>query len=314
MNDEPNALTPDAVVAGESSDAAPELDKPTVPEPVDAAVESAASTETKEAAAAEPEVAAVEEVSAAEEEIRMEWYILKVQSNRETSIAEALRRRVTIEGLDEFFGDVIVPTEKVTEFKGGKRRVVQRKLYPGYILVQMLINDDTWFLVRETPGIGDFTGSGGKPTPMQPHEVHRIVSTQEEKTDETPKLKISFREGDRVKINEGTFENFEGEVSSLDQASGRVVVMIYDKADLDEDDIMPASLLVFGKSRQPLVKQVGSRWFLSPGLLEHFGVMTLEDHDDGIHLALFDSAGREVRRERLIAARAAKLRVSGASS
>lgn len=226
MNDEPNALTPDAVVAGESADAAPERDEPAVPEPVDAAVESAAATETEEAAAAEPEVAAVEEVSAAEEEIRLEWYILKVQSNRETSIAEALRRRVTIEGLDEFFGDVIVPTEKVTEFKGGKKRIVRRKLYPGYILVQMTINDDSWFLVRETPGIGDFTGAGGKPTPMEPHEVQRIVTKEEEKTDEAPKLKINFNTGDRVKINEGTFENFEGEVSALDQASGRVTVMI----------------------------------------------------------------------------------------
>lgn len=100
---------------------------------------------------------------------------------------------------------------------------------------------------------------------------------------------------------------------AIELLNGRVVVMIHDKADLDEEDILPASLLVFGKSSQPLVKQVGSRWFLSPGLLEHFGVMTLEDHEDGIHLALFDSVGHEVRRERLIAARAAKLKVSGAS-
>jgi transcriptional antiterminator NusG len=90
----------------------------------------------------------------------------------------------------------------------------------------MEINDETWFLVRETPGIGDFTGSAGKPTPMLPHEVNKIVAKQEEKTDEAPKLKISFNVGDRVKINEGTFENFEGEVDSIDEASGRVTVMI----------------------------------------------------------------------------------------
>jgi transcriptional antiterminator NusG len=119
-----------------------------------------------------------------------------------------------------------VPTEKVTEFKGGKKRVVPRKLYPGYILVEMVINDDTWFLVRETPGIGDFTGAGGKPTPMLPHEVQRIVAKQEEKTDAAPKLKVSFSTGDRVKINEGTFESFEGEVSRFDQTSGHVTVMI----------------------------------------------------------------------------------------
>ena len=158
--------------------------------------------------------------------VEMQWYILKVQSNREDSIREGLQRRVAIAGLDEFFGDVIVPIEKVTEVKAGKKRVVKRKLYPGYIVVQMTITEDTWFLVRETPGIGDFTGAAGKPTPLQPHEVARIISTQEEKTDQAPKLKIGFKLGDRVKINEGTFENIEGEVDTIDETSGRVTVMI----------------------------------------------------------------------------------------
>ena len=157
---------------------------------------------------------------------KLNWYILKVQSNREDSIRDGLQRRVAIAGLDKFFGEIIVPTEMVSEFKAGKKRVVKRKLYPGYLVVHMEINEDTWFLVRETPGIGDFTGSAGKPTPMLPHEVQKIVAKQEEKTDEAPKLKINFSKGDRVKINEGTFENFEGEVDTIDQASGRVTVMI----------------------------------------------------------------------------------------
>jgi transcriptional antiterminator NusG len=158
--------------------------------------------------------------------VHMDWYILKVQSNREDSIRESLQRRVAIAGLDRYFDEVIVPTEMVSEFKGGKKRIVKRKLYPGYLVVHMEINEDTWFLVRETPGIGDFTGSVGKPTPMLPHEVQRIIAKQEEKTDEAPKLKIAFNKGDRVKINEGTFENFEGEVEAIDEANGRVTVMI----------------------------------------------------------------------------------------
>ena len=157
---------------------------------------------------------------------KMDWYILKVQSNREESIREGLLRRVAIAGLDYYFGDVIVPTEKVTEFKGGKKKVIKRKLYPGYLVVHMEINDDTWFLVRETPGIGDFTGAAGHPSPMLAHEVARIVAKQEEKSEKSPKLKIAFREGERVKINEGTFENFEGEVDSIDETNGRVTVMI----------------------------------------------------------------------------------------
>ena len=159
-------------------------------------------------------------------EIKRDWYILKVQSNREDSIREALQRRVAMAGLDDYFGEIIVPIEMVSEFKGGKKRVVKRKLYPGYLVVNMEINDDTWFLVRETPGIGDFTGTVGKPTPMLPHEVQKIVSKQEEKGTEAPKLRISFSKGDRVKINEGTFENFEGEVDTIDEANGRVTVMI----------------------------------------------------------------------------------------
>jgi len=161
-----------------------------------------------------------------EEEIRMDWYILKVQSNRERSIAEALERKMRIEGLDRYFDQVIVPTEKVTEFKGGKKKVVERKLYPGYIVVHMHINDDTWFAVRETSGVGDFTGAGGKPTPMLPHEVARIIHTEEEEAAEAPKLDIRFSTGDKVKVKEGNFENFEGEVNTIDEASGRVTVMI----------------------------------------------------------------------------------------
>jgi len=155
-----------------------------------------------------------------------QWYILKVQSNREDSIRETLQRRISMQGLDRYFGEVIVPKEQVTEFKSGKKRVVSRKLYPGYILVNMILNDETWYLVRETGGIGDFTGSAGRPSPMLPQDVAKLLNKAEEKTDEAPRLKINFKKGDRVKINEGTFENFEGEVEAIDEANGRVTVML----------------------------------------------------------------------------------------
>jgi transcriptional antiterminator NusG len=151
---------------------------------------------------------------------------LKVQSNREDSIAQALRRSVKVAGMEEYFEEIIVPVEMVTEFKGGKKKIVKRKLYPGYIVVNMAITEETWFLVRETPGIGDFTGSAGRPTAMMPHEVARIVPKDEDVETEEPKLQIPVSIGERVKINEGTFENFEGEVDSVDTANGRVTVMI----------------------------------------------------------------------------------------
>jgi transcription termination/antitermination protein NusG len=188
---------------------------------------------TEEVAEQEVEEAVVETKSGPvfvappeDDDITMNWYILKVQSNRERSIAEAVERKIKVEGLDRYFDQVIVPTEKVTEFKGGKKKIVERKLYPGYIVVHMHINDDTWFAVRETSGVGDFTGAGGKPTPMLPHEVSKIIQTETEETQEAPKLDIKFAKGDKVKVKEGNFESFEGEVGSIDEASGRVTVMI----------------------------------------------------------------------------------------
>ncbi len=161
-----------------------------------------------------------------EEQISLDWYILKVQSNRERSISAALQRKVAIEGLDRFFGEIMVPIEKVTEFKAGKKKVVERKLWPGYIAVQMHVCDETWFAIRETAGIGDFTGASGKPTPMQPHEIAMILQTEVEETGEEPKLNIKFNVGDKVKVKDGNFESFEGEVDTIDESSGKITIML----------------------------------------------------------------------------------------
>lgn len=174
----------------------------------------------------------IEEVDESEEEPQMDWYILKVQVNRENSICDALKRRVKIEGLERYFGEILVPTEDVREFnKSGKQRIVKRKLYPGYIVVYMAINDDTWFLVRETPGIGDFTGAAGKPSPLTSAEIEKILQTSkvgEEDDQESSDIKtaIKFRAGDRVRVKEGYFQNFEGDVEAIDESNGRVTVMI----------------------------------------------------------------------------------------
>ena len=165
------------------------------------------------------------------EEVEMKWYILKVQVNRENSICDALKRRVKVAGVERFFGEVLVPTEDVREFnKAGKQRITKRKLYPGYIVVNMEINDDSWFLVRETSGIGDFTGAAGKPAPLTPEEVSRIIATTkpevEEDGEDNIKTAIPFKVGDRVRVKEGYFQNHEGEVSAVDERNGRITVMI----------------------------------------------------------------------------------------
>jgi transcriptional antiterminator NusG len=210
-----------------------EIDPQQLPEakPAEAAVEEAGGDDDldgpyEEEPEDDSDVDPIEEAGNDDEDIQMDWYILKVQSNRERSIAASLQRKVAIEGLENYFGEIVVPTEKVTEFKGGKKKIVERKLYPGYIVVQMHINDDTWFAVRETSGIGDFTGAGGKPTPMLPQEVARIVQGEEEETEEAPKLDIKFKLEDKVKVKEGTFEGFEGDVNAIDEQSGKITVMI----------------------------------------------------------------------------------------
>jgi transcriptional antiterminator NusG len=221
----------------ESAQADAEPEAPREETPIAASkVEESATPDTEDAADERPAAAPakprpprppIEDFSEERKPIKKEWYILKVQSNREDSIADALQRRIAIADLGEYFDEIIVPTEKVSEFKGGKKRVVKRKIYPGYIVVHMELNDDTWFLVRETPGIGDFTGSGGKPTPMLPHDVNKIVAKQnDEKAEQEIRTVIPFSQGDRVRINEGTFENFEGDVDNIDQANGRVTIMI----------------------------------------------------------------------------------------
>lgn len=157
---------------------------------------------------------------------KRQWYILNVQSNREDSVRRNLIRKIRIADKEAYFGDIVVPTENVTEVRNGKKKVIRRKLYPGYVMVNMELNEETLFLIRDTTGIGNFTGSGGKPVAMEPHEVERILAKQEDRGNTAPKLQIAFKEGDRVKINEGTFHDIEGEVESIDHSSGRVMVTI----------------------------------------------------------------------------------------
>lgn len=154
------------------------------------------------------------------------WYVLKVQSNRERSIKESLERRIRREGLEHLFGEIIIPTEKVAETKGGKKRVVERKLFPGYMMINMLLTDEARYLVRETTGVGDFVGTAGDPKPMEPHEVEKMLGGEEEKSEEQARIKINYSVGDTVKVMKGNFESFEGTIDAIDEASGRITVLI----------------------------------------------------------------------------------------
>ncbi len=162
------------------------------------------------------------------QEPEQHWYVLKVQSGREESIKESLLKHAKIQGLEKYFGQIIVPSERVSEIKGGTRRITERKRYPGYIMVNMAITDETWYLVRSIPGVGDFLGSapGRKPAPMPEHEVETMLAQAEAMKEEAPRLRVDFAKGDMVKVKEGPFENSEGCVEEVIEAKGVVVVIL----------------------------------------------------------------------------------------
>jgi transcriptional antiterminator NusG len=176
----------------------------------------------------EPEAPKAEE---AKQPDNKHWYVVKVQSGREESIKDAIERRVKIEGLEEYFGQIVIPVEKVTEMVKGKRRVKTRKLYPGYLMVNVEYNENILYLFRETSGVGDFVGGSlhKPPQPMKPAEVEKMMGPGEGGPQEDDKIRLRFDRGDRVKILDGAFSGMEGEVKEIlePKAHVRVEVTIF---------------------------------------------------------------------------------------
>jgi len=166
-----------------------------------------------------------EEATPTPSDPNLRWYVVRVQSGREESVKDGLLRRVNAAGLQTKITNVIVPTEKVTEIRSGRKTVREKKLYPGYIMIQMLQDKDAWFLVRETPGIGDFLGLK-EPIPMAEHEVNKMLVEQTGAEEEKPRIKIDFQKGDTVRVKEGAFENFDGIVEEINSQKGLVGITI----------------------------------------------------------------------------------------
>ena len=155
-----------------------------------------------------------------------QWYVIRVQTGREETVRSALEKRAKTTGAEELIGRALVPVEKVTQIRGGKKQVRTQKLYPGYVMVEMEMSEKAWFFVRETPGVGDFIGNDTKPLPMSEIEVGKMLG-QSLKTDtEEPVIKINFKMGDPVRIKEGVFANYDGVVHEIMPAKGLVKVMV----------------------------------------------------------------------------------------
>jgi transcriptional antiterminator NusG len=156
-------------------------------------------------------------------EDEMRWYVIQTYAGYENKVTRNLLNRIAQREMQHLISDVIVPTEDEIEIKNGQRRTIQRKVYPGYVLIRMKLTDDTWYLVRNTPGVSTFVGNGNKPSPLDEQEVRTILRTME--ADE-PKVRVTYTVGQTVKIIDGPFTDFEGVVDSIDQDRGRVRVLV----------------------------------------------------------------------------------------
>lgn len=152
-----------------------------------------------------------------------EWYAIHTYSGYEDSVARSLNQRVESLGFEGKIFNILVPKEKKIRVKGGKREVIEEKIYPGYVLVEMIVSDDSWYVVRNTPSVTGFIGAGTTPTPLARSEVDSLLARMGV---EEPKYKVDVVVGERVKISDGPFKDFDGKVSEVDVEKGRVKVLV----------------------------------------------------------------------------------------
>ena len=151
------------------------------------------------------------------------WYAVHTYSGYEDAVARNLRQRIESLGMEDQIFQVVVPIEKKIRIKNGKKRVIEEKIYPGYVLVEMIVSDASWYVVRNTPRVTGFVGSGTTPTPLSKEEIDALFA-RASKDEPTHKIDVSV--GDTVRINEGAFRDFEGKVSEVDEARGKVKVLV----------------------------------------------------------------------------------------
>ncbi len=151
------------------------------------------------------------------------WYVVHCYSGYENKVRYNLEQRIESMGMKDKIFDVVVPTEEEIEVREGKRKTIERRVFPGYILVNMILTEESWYVVRNTPGVTGFVGMGNQPTPLRPEEVAQILKRMEA---EAPRIKVTFRPGERVRIIDGPFNDFRGTVSEIDMERAKVRVLV----------------------------------------------------------------------------------------
>ncbi len=195
-----------------------------------AAVEPAIETPKSEPAEQAPESAvgidvagAADEPGGAEPDDGRRWYVVHCYSGYENKVRHNLEQRIDTMGMKDRIFDVVVPTEEEIEVREGRRRTVERRVFPGYILVQMILSEESWYVVRNTPGVTGFVGMGNDPTPLRPEEVSQIIKRMEA---EAPRVKVTYKAGQKVRIIDGPFNDFIGTVDEIDMERAKVRVMV----------------------------------------------------------------------------------------
>ncbi len=153
------------------------------------------------------------------------WYVIHTQTGWEEKVRTSLEKRIKQKAKEEFITQVLVPTERVSEVRGGKKTISQRKFFPGYILVEMVLNDETWYLVKNTPGVSGFIGARSRPVPLKESEIQAILKHTED-AQEKPLPKTIFEKGESVRVVDGPFVNFNGNIEDVNPMKGRLKVII----------------------------------------------------------------------------------------
>ena len=153
------------------------------------------------------------------------WYVLHTQTGYEEKVKASLEKRINQQHMEKTISQVLVPTEKISEVRDGKRKISERKIFPGYLLVEMELNDDSWYLVRNAPGVTGFIGSRSSPVPLKEDEIKSILKHTEE-AEEKPIPKVLFEKGESIRVIDGPFNNFNGTVDEINPLKGKLKVAI----------------------------------------------------------------------------------------
>jgi transcriptional antiterminator NusG len=151
------------------------------------------------------------------------WYVIHCYSGYENKVRHNLEQRIESMGMKDMIFDVVIPTQEEIEVREGKRRTVERHVFPGYVLVNMKLSEESWYVVRNTPGVTGFVGMGNQPTPLRDDEVNQILKRME---DEAPLVKVTFKVGERIRIVDGPFNDFRGTVADIDAVHTKVRVLV----------------------------------------------------------------------------------------